>query len=242
MFTRNTPITPELLTKMKACNGATTFLKAFKLEGYCLNDLEITGDYRSHIYWLENRVAYPYVFKCLDITITDTSDKRIDELKASDKYWYERTRDVNGKLLTHVTSNGYTETWTYDDKCNVLTRVNSKGLTQTYTYDSNSNLLTHVNSNGVTVTWTYDSNGNILTSVDNIGYTETFTYDDKGNELTCIGSNGASLTTTYTYDSNNNLLTYVCSNGYTYDTSNLPKGILCQVFKDKEIILSISKK
>ena len=260
MFTRNTPITIELLTEMKACEGATNFLEAFNLEGYSLNDLEITGDYRGYISWLDDKVVYPYIFNSGGIVITDIADKRIAEIKASSgtAYWSERTCDSNGNQLTSVDSDGYTFTWTYDSNGNVLTYVNSKGVTSTWTYDDSDNSN---DDDGHTSTITYDSNGNILTSKDSYGYTETWTYDSNGNKLTYVTSNGYSYKHTYdsngnkltyvtsnghretwTYDSNGNQLTYKDSNGFNYNTSNLPEGILCQVFRYKEVILSIAKK
>jgi len=59
----------------------------------------------------------------------------------------------------HSDNHGYFYTKSYDDRGDVLTYTNSDGYSLTRTYDSHGNMLTHIDSAGVISTYTYVNDG-----------------------------------------------------------------------------------
>ena len=147
-------ITIEQLEKIKACNGAINRFYNTKE----LHDINITN--------------------ITEIIVTD----------------YNLFKDISwlqSKLKNHF-------------KLKKLIFTNSDGFSYTYTYDERGNQLTYTDSDGKSYTYTYDERGNMLTYVNNSnGYSETYTYDERGNKLTYMDSKGNSVT--YTYDEKYNL-------------------------------------
>jgi len=102
----------------------------------------------------------------------------------------------------------------------VLTRVSPDTGTTTYTYDSAGRLATETKANGLTITTTWDALDRLRTRT-SAGVTETFTYDEgaygKGR-LTRI--NDATGQTTFAYNAAGELVTQVNTiYGASYTTS-----------------------
>ena len=104
-------ITTDLLRKIKACNRAVNMFNNTTE----LHDIDITTI--NEITVGDNNLFY-------DITWLQEKLKNHFKLKK----------------LTCVTSTGYSETYTYDDKGNMLTCVDSNGNRVKYTYDKKYDL------------------------------------------------------------------------------------------------------
>ncbi|MDR2954933.1 MAG: FG-GAP-like repeat-containing protein, partial [Prevotella sp.] len=132
------------------------------------------------------------------------------------------TRNVGGNTTyaynnrrTYVTTNGNTQTKTYDAWGNIkLSKdtvgsvsylysstgspqsATADGTTVTMTYYDTGKQKTLVDPNAGTITYTYDAAGRIIKQVDGKGNTTTNTYDNVGRiETSILGG----VTTTYTY-------------------------------------------
>ena len=139
------------------------------------------------------------------------------EMHGLEKYSLEQL-DIRGDYKYYVkwVADKMTTIHVFDSNNNIISRKNPCGYTDEYTYDSNNNKSSFNNSHGYTEEYTYDKNNNMLSSKDSNGYTEEYTYDKNGN-----------------------MTSYADSNDVNYSTENLPKGVLCRVFKRDEIILEI---
>ncbi len=94
-----------------------------------------------------------------DIDITNITEITVaDRSLFDDISWLQSKLKNHFKLrkLTYVNSDGYSVTFTYDERGNKLTSVDSNGYIETYTYDERGNLLTYTDSNGNSATYTYD--------------------------------------------------------------------------------------
>ncbi len=135
-------------------------------EGYILTDdyLSINSIAQdiSLYYDITYEQAIQYILKWLKKTFGEYTIK----YKNSLGYWWVRTYDQYGNLLTYKDSHGSWYECTYDENGNVLTYKDSNGDWSERTYDENGNKLTYKRSSGYCSEWTYDENGNELTHKD----------------------------------------------------------------------------
>ena len=140
----------------------------------------------------------------------------------------------------------YTEVFTYDENNNMVSRRSPGIFNEVYTYDIHNNILTSKSINEYTVIngIEYDSSGNTLPiwarSIKRKYSNEwVYTYDKSGNMLTSNDSERYNIE--YAYDSSNKMVSYEAPT-YRYSTINLPKNVLCQVYKNGILILEIKLK
>ncbi|MBQ4600361.1 MAG: RHS repeat-associated core domain-containing protein, partial [Oscillospiraceae bacterium] len=131
--------------------------------------------------------------------------------------------------VTAITTDGITESYTYDAYGRITTKVTKNGdttvLTETYTYKPGPNgtltgqVATHKTEGvnySVTYAYTYDDNGNI-TSVSDGTYTTTYAYDS-ANQLIRENNQQAGSTYTWVYDNAGNIQS---KNQYAYTTGTV---------------------
>ena len=128
--------------------------------------------------------------------------------------------DPDNNIVKRIDANGYTTSFTHDNKGNVLTETNPLGNAVVYTYEPTYNLLaSETDRNGNTTSYTYDSEGNLIQIDKPLGISESFTYDAFGNMLSFTDGNNNIIT--YTYDTHGNKLTQLKPNAFlttwTYD-------------------------
>ena len=241
-----------------ACPDGIEFVEMHGLDSYSLHDLDITGDYNEYVLWLDGKVSCEYTHDengnvLTRVTLTNgkltklTYDERGNKLSSNavdgiESYVYDENDNMiqyRWQFHNHTTVHKYT----YDATGNKLSHECHGLYRKEWTYGENNNVLTY-NENlcGKITEYTaaYDSDGNIISYTSDRGYSIKYTYDTRGNLLSVIGGGGPSEV--YTYDSNNKMVSYHDSDGYNYTTIDLPKGVLCQVFKRAEIILEIKLK
>ena len=71
-----------------------------------------------------------------------------ERIERGNGYWFEKTYDERGNLLTYKNSNGLWFERTYDERDNELTFKNSDGFWVERTYDERGKELIYKNSNG----------------------------------------------------------------------------------------------
>lgn len=139
------------------------------------------------------------------------------------------TYNENGDLLTTTfpTTNGYTETRSYDNADRLTNIQDANGqaaLTRAgYTYDSVGNPLAVVDANGTSNTYAYDALDRLTSACQTVSpctastAATNWSYDGSGNRLTEAGTTG---TTNYTYNTSGQLAQTSGPGGvatYTYD-------------------------
>ncbi len=212
------------LTSLKACKEGIDFVKAFGLTDYNLDDLDITGDWHNFVGWVttnkDKDVVTPVILKnCFTFNgkVVDPND--LEALKASNDTWYAKEYNEQGLLVKFSDSYDYWYTKEYNDQ----------GLEVKFS-DSNDYWSTRVyNDQGLEVKFT-NSNDRW----------HTREYNDQGLLVKFTNSNDRWYT--HEYNDQDIIVKYTDGNGFNYDTRKLPEGILCQVLKGTEVVLSVTLK
>lgn len=160
----------ENLTKIGACKGGIALVKFANLQHYDLCELDIEGDVRNYVSWLNASLSW--------------AESKYEPSSVLDDSEYTCTYYDNGNILTRT--NGYGSTWVYDIHGNIISYTKAGVLKWTRTFDSNGNMLTHVDPIGYSSTYTYNEMNDILTYVSSSGIWYSYTYSKEGLVLTYI--------------------------------------------------------
>ena len=182
-----------------------------------IKNLHKIGLYASYIKFIQMHGLEKYSLS--DLAIVGDYNGIVDALsiKPSSNCVY----DASDRLLSCTNSLGFLEKYTYDENGNMISHNHSAGHSHTWTYGSNNNKLSRSVIDGQSVRWTYNAHGIVASHSDYI--------------LHCIGR--------FSYGVNTmRVVSYRDTDGYHYSTDNLPKGVLCQVYKDDKIVLEITLK
>ncbi len=141
-------------------------------------------------------------------------DSNAYSIGATNKYSYNLTRDLAGRITQRVENIGSeTITWDYSyDAVGKLTEVKKNGIVvESYSYDANGNRLT-----GNAVNYSYSAEDHVLTAG-----TDTYQFNVDGfltSKTTAIG------TTTYNYSSRGELLSVTKPDGTAISYDHDPMG------------------
>lgn len=220
MFTRTTKIDKNLLRELNANKVALAFFSSFNLDGLSLDEVEVRGDYKDYVKWLEGKLVSVYKFISGDIVITDPCENEIASLKNNTSDWVEYTYSPEGGLLTSLNGEGYHTWYSYDNNNNELSFNDSNDKWSVSVYDK-TKLVSVSNDVGNVVTYNYDPLGKLLSVNDTQGVSSMYNYDTSGNMTSRYDTDGKY--TIYTYDLYNRLINVKTEENtsvyYAYDTS-----------------------
>ncbi len=214
----------ERLTALEACKEGIGFVKAFNLTDYNLDDLDITGDWQDFVRWIrrnKDKVAdVPVTYKsCITFNGKVVDPSTLEVLKAFNDNWYTKEYNDQGLLVKYTNSDDWWYTREYNDQGLLVKSTRSNDYWQEWEYNDQGLEIKYTNSYGHWYVQENNDQGLEVKYTDNSGYSCTREYNDQGR-----------------------LVKYANNEGVIYNTENLPEGILCQVFEDTEVILSIKLK
>lgn len=171
----------ENLTKIGACKGGISLVKFANLQHYDLCELDIEGDVRNYVSWLNASLSWAES-KCEPSSVLDDSE-------------HTCTYDTHGNTVSYTRAGVLKWTRTFDSNGNMLTHVYPVGHSSAYTYNEMNDILTYVSSSGIWYSYTYSEEGLVLTYVSDIASISYEYLTDVPGYLLVVKENGEEILT-----------------------------------------------
>ena len=123
-----------------------------------------------------------------------------DAMGNTERYTYDP--DFN-QVISYQDKNGNSYRFTYDNHGKLTGISGPEGFSNSFTYNERGWQLTATDANHNVTQTTYNENGTIASIMDAAGYTQRFGYDNYGNII--YATDGRGNTTKYQYDANNRI-------------------------------------